>query len=59
MDEIKKKLSELGDIISDYDWLLDKACGYGIYDGSEYEQMDTMRNRAYELIRAINDMIGQ
>lgn len=53
MDEIKKKLSKLGDIISDYDCLLDRACGYGIYDDNEYEKMDTMRNRGYEIINEI------
>lgn len=53
MDEIRKKLSELRDIISDYDELIEKACGHGIYDSDEYLKMDNMRNRAYELIEQL------
>lgn len=53
MDEIRKKLSELRDIISDYDTLLEKTCGYGIYDSDEYLEMYNMRNRAYELIEQL------
>lgn len=53
MDEIRKKLSELQDIISDYDTLLEKACDYGIYDSDEYIKMDDMRNRSYELIEQL------
>ena len=53
MDEIRKKLSELQDIIYDYDELIGKACGYGIYDGDDYEQMDAMRNRAIEIIEQL------
>jgi len=53
MDEIRKKLTELEDIISDYDELLGKACGYGIYSSDEYTKMDTMRNRAYEIIQQL------
>lgn len=53
MDEIRKKLNELNDIISDYDELLDKACGQGIYSSDEYVKMDSMRNRAYEIIEQL------
>ena len=53
MDEIRKKLSELQDIIYDYDELLGKACGNGIYSGDEYEKMDYMRNRAIEIIEQL------
>lgn len=53
MDEIRKKLSELEDIISDYDELIGKACGHGIYSSDEYEKMDYMRNRAYEIIQQL------
>ena len=53
MDEIRKKLSELEDIISDYDSLLDKACGCGTYSSDEYEKMDYMRNRAHEIIKQL------
>ncbi len=53
MDEIRRKLSELEAIISDYDELIGKACGYGIYDSDEYIKMDNMRNRAYELIEQL------
>lgn len=53
MDEIRKKLSELENIISDYDELLGKACGHGIYSSDEYMKMDEMRNRAYELIEQL------
>lgn len=53
MDEIRRKLSELQDIISDYDTLLEKTCGHGIYDSDEYLKMYNMRNRAYELIEQL------
>lgn len=53
MNEIREKLSELSDIISDYDELLNKACGYGIYSDGEYKKMDDMRNRAYEIIHQL------
>ena len=53
MDEIRKKLNELNDIISDYDELLSKACGQGIYSSDEYVKMDSMRNRAYEIIEQL------
>ena len=53
MDEIRKKLSELEDIIYDYDDLLGRACGYGIYSSSDYEKMDIMRNRALEIIEQL------
>lgn len=53
MDEIRKKLSELEDIISDYDELIGKACGHGIYSSDEYIKMDDMRNRAYEIIQQL------
>ena len=53
MDEIRKKLSELEDIVYDYDELLGKACGHGIYDSDEYEKMDNMRNRAIEIIEQL------
>ena len=53
MDEIREKLSELEDIIYEYDTLLGKACSNGIYSGDEYEKMDAMRNRAIELIEQL------
>lgn len=53
MEEIRKKLNELQEIVSEYDELIGKACGYGIYSSNEYEQMDTMRNRAYEIIEEL------
>ena len=53
MDEIRNKLSELEDIISDYDELIGRASGYGIYSSDEYEKMDHMRNRAYEIIQQL------
>lgn len=53
MDEIRNILSELEDIISDYDELIGKACGHGIYSSDEYEKMDNMRNRAYEIIQQL------
>lgn len=53
MDEIRKKLSELEDIIYEYDSLLDRACECGIYSGDEYEKMDYMRNRACEIIQQL------
>lgn len=53
MDEIRTKLRELEDIIYDYDELLGKACGNGIYSGDEYEKMDSMRNRALEIIEQL------
>lgn len=53
MNEIRKKLNELEDIIYDYDELLGKACSNGIYSSDEYEKMDSMRNRALELIEQL------
>lgn len=53
MDEIRKILSELEDIISDYDELIGKACGYGIYSSDDYIKMDDMRNRAYEIVQQL------
>lgn len=53
MDEIRKKLNELEDVIYEYDELLGKACSNGIYSGDEYERMDTMRNRAIEIIEQL------
>lgn len=53
MDKIRELLNELEDIISDYDDLLGKAAGQGIYSSSEYEKMDSMRNRAYEIIEIL------
>ena len=50
MDEIRERLDELEDIIYDYDNLLEKACGHGIYNSSDYDKMDTMRERAIEII---------
>lgn len=53
MDEIRKKLNELEDIIYDYDELLGKACGYGIYNSDDYDKMDAVRNRAIEIIEQL------
>lgn len=53
MDEIREKLSELEDIISDYDELIGKACGHGIYSSDEYIKMDDIRNRAYKIIQQL------
>ena len=53
MDETRKKLGELQDIIFDYDELLGKACNNGIYSGDEYDKMDYMRNRAIEIIEQL------
>ena len=51
MDENINSLLELQNIIYDYDELLEKACGYGIYSDSDYEMMDFLKNRGNELIR--------
>ena len=53
MDEIRKLLEELRDIVFDYDSLLDKACGQGIYSEEEYTRMDANRNRANEIIDSL------
>ena len=53
MDKIRELLSELEDIISDYDELLGMSAGHGIYSSSDYEKMDSMRNRAYEIIEIL------
>ena len=50
MNKTRELLSELKDIISDYDYLLDKSVGCGIYSISDYEEMENMKNRAYEII---------
>lgn len=53
MDEIRNKLLEIHSIIYDYDELLEKACGYGIYSDNDYDKMDYLRNRAIELIEQL------
>lgn len=57
MNKIKGLLSELEDIISDYDDLLSMSAGHGIYSSSDYEKMDSMRNRAYEIIESVEIQI--
>lgn len=53
MDDTINRLLELQNIIYDYDELLGKACGYGIYSDSDYEMMDFLKNRGNELIRQL------
>lgn len=53
MEETFKLLLEMDDIIDEYDYLLDKSVGYGMYSSSEYERMDYLRNRAKEIIKSL------
>lgn len=49
----KKQLIELEDIITEYDELLNKACGCGIYSSDDYDRMDFIRNKAYEIVNQL------
>ena len=44
MDD-KDKLLELQNIIYDYNELLEKACGFGIFSDSDYEMIDFLKKK--------------